>query len=174
MKRIVTATVNNQPGVLNRISGLFTRRDYNIESITVGVTENPAISRMTFVVNVDDESKAEQLTKQLNKQIDVIKVQDITDQPRIERELALIKVISSPQTRSELSGLIDPFRASVVDVGRDSLIIQVTGDSQKIEALIDLLRPYGIKEIARTGTTAFTRGSKKTANHDNKQVTYIN
>lgn len=158
MKRIVTATVNNHPGVLNRITGLFTRRDYNIESITVGVTDNPSISRMTFVVNVEDETKTEQLTKQLNKQIDVIKVQDITEQPKIERELALIKVVSTSQTRSELSGLIDPFRATVVDVSKDSLIIQVTGDSAKIEALIELVRPYGIKEIARTGTTAFTRG----------------
>lgn len=158
MKRIVTATVNNHPGVLNRITGLFTRRDYNIESITVGVTDNPAISRMTFVVNVEDEAKSEQLTKQLNKQIDVIKVQDITEQPKIERELALIKVISNPQTRSELTGLINPFRATIVDVSRDSLVIQVTGDSAKIDALLELLRPYGIKEIARTGTTAFTRG----------------
>lgn len=174
MKRIVTATVNNQPGVLNRITGLFTRRDYNIESITVGVTENPSISRMTFVVNVDDEAKAEQLTKQLNKQIDVIKVQDITDQPKIERELALIKVVSNPQTRSELAGIIDPFRASIVDVSRDSLVVQVTGDSQKIEALIELIRPYGIKEIARTGTTAFTRGSKKAGSQENKQVTFTN
>ncbi|WP_017756004.1 acetolactate synthase small subunit [Calidifontibacillus oryziterrae] len=167
MKRIVTATVNNHPGVLNRITGLFTRRDYNIESITVGVTDNPSISRMTFVVIVDDEAKAEQLTKQLNKQIDVIKVQDITDQPKIERELALIKVISNPQTRGELSGLINPFRATIVDVSRDSLVIQVTGDCAKIEALIELLRPYGIKEIARTGTTAFTRGLVKSQNSNN-------
>ncbi|WP_102345359.1 acetolactate synthase small subunit [Bacillus sp. Marseille-P3661] len=173
MKRIVTVTVNNRTGVLNRITGLFTRRDYNIESITVGVTENPSVSRMTFVVNVDDEGKAEQLTKQLNKQIDVIKVQDITDQSMIARELALIKVMSSPQTINELTGLIDPFRANIVDVSRDSLVIQVTGESQKIEALIELLRPYGIKEIARTGTTAFTRGITKKSSQESKQTAYL-
>ena len=172
-KRIVTATVNNHPGVLNRITGLFTRRDYNIESITVGHTETPDISRMTFVVNVDDEAKAEQLTKQLNKQIDVIKVQDITDQPMVARELALIKVLCSPQTRSEISGLIDPFRASIVDISRDTLVVQVTGDTQKVEALIDLLRPYGIKEIARTGTTAFTRGLTK-GNVESKTISMTN
>ncbi|HHY72798.1 MAG TPA: acetolactate synthase small subunit [Bacillus bacterium] len=174
MKRIVTATVNNHPGVLNRITGLFTRRDYNIESITVGVTENPSISRMTFIVHVEDEARAEQLTKQLNKQIDVIKVQDITDQPRIERELALIKVISNPQTRNELMGIINPFRASIVDVSRDTLVVQVTGDSQKIEALIELIRPYGIKEIARTGTTAFARGLIKSNGQENKQSAISN
>lgn len=171
MKRIVTATVNNHSGVLNRITGLLARRDYNIESITVGHTENPEISRMTFVVNVESESKAEQLMKQLNKQIDVIKVQDITDLPMVARELALIKVMSTPQVRSEISGLIEPFRSSIIDVSHDSMVIQVTGDTDKIEALIELLKPYGIKEIARTGTTAFTRGVKKL--NPEKQTQFI-
>jgi acetolactate synthase-1/3 small subunit len=172
-RRIVTALVNDRPGVLNRITSLFTRRDYNIESITVGHTETPNVSRMTFVVHVGDDGKAEQLTKQLNKQIDVIKVQDITDQAVVARELALIKVVSSPQTRSEISGLIDPFRASIVDISRETMVVQVTGEVDKIEALIDLLRPYGIKEIARTGTTAFTRGSIK-SNTELKPITLIN
>ncbi|HZG60732.1 MAG TPA: acetolactate synthase small subunit [Anoxybacillus sp.] len=163
MKRIITMTVNNRPGVLNRITGLFTKRHYNIESITVGHTEIEGVSRMTFVVNVEDERTAEQITKQLNKQIDVLKVTDITDQAIVARELALIKVAVNPALRNEVYTLIEPFRASIVDVSRESLVVQVTGESDKVEALIDLLRPYGIKEIARTGTTAFTRGSQKSA-----------
>jgi acetolactate synthase-1/3 small subunit len=156
-------TVNNRPGVLNRITGLFTKRHYNIESITVGHTEMEGISRMTFVVNVDDERIAEQITKQLNKQIDVLKVVDITDQAIIARELALIKVAVTSATRGEIYTLIEPFRASIVDVSRESVVVQVTGESEKIEALIDLLKPYGIKEVARTGTTAFPRGSQRAA-----------
>ncbi|NNU83188.1 acetolactate synthase small subunit [Geobacillus sp. BMUD] len=161
MRRIITMTVNNRPGVLNRITGLFTKRHYNIESITVGHTEIEGISRMTFVVNVDDERTAEQIIKQLNKQIDVLKVNDITDQAIVARELALIKVSAPPSVRQEIYTLIEPFRASIVDVSKDSLVIQVTGEPDKVEALIELLRPYGIKEVARTGTTAFTRGAQK-------------
>ncbi len=161
MKRIIIATVNNQSGVLNRITGMFTKRQFNIESITVGPSETAGISKMTFVVHVDSKNQLEQLVKQLHKQIDVLKVNDITDQAIVARELALIKVISNGQVRSELQGIIEPFRASVIDVSRDSMTVQVTGDSEKIEALIDLLRPYGIKELARTGITAFSRGSQK-------------
>ncbi|ASS98654.1 MULTISPECIES: acetolactate synthase small subunit [Geobacillus] len=161
MRRIITMTVNNRPGVLNRITGLFTKRHYNIESITVGHTEIEGVSRMTFVVNVDDERTAEQIIKQLNKQIDVLKVNDITDQAIVARELALIKVAAPPAVRQEIYTLIEPFRASIVDVSKDSLVIQVTGEPEKVEALIELLRPYGIKEVARTGTTAFTRGAQK-------------
>jgi len=162
MKRIITLTVNNQAGVLNRITGLFMKRQYNIESITVGHAEKPGISRMTFVVNVDDQNKLEQVIKQLNKQIDVLKVTDITDQAIVARELALIKVIiSAPQNRNEITSLIEPFRASIIDVSQNSMTVQVTGDSDKVDALIELLRPYGIKELARTGVTAFTRGTQR-------------
>jgi acetolactate synthase I/III small subunit len=161
MRRIVTATVRNQSGVLNRVTGVLAKRQFNIDSITVGRTENEGISKMTFVVYVEDDRQAEQLTKQLNKLIDVIKVADITDQAVVARELVLIKVLSNAQTRSEIGGLIEPFRASIIDVSRDSITIQVTGDTEKIEALIDLLKSYGIKEIARTGLTAFLRGSQK-------------
>lgn len=161
MKRIVVATVINQSGVLNRITGLLSKRRFNIDSITVGRTESEGMSKMTFVVNVEDESQVEQLTKQLNKQIDVIKVADITDQSIVARELALIKVLSNAQIRSEIVGLVEPFRASIIDVSRESMTIQVTGDTEKIEAIIDLLRPYGIKELSRTGLTAFLRGSQK-------------
>lgn len=161
MKRIVTARVNNQAGVLNRVTGLFSKRQYNIESITVGHTETPGVSKMTFVVHVKDKQDSEQLMKQLHKQIDVLKVSDITDQAVVARELALIKIVATSQTRSEIVGLIEPFRAGVIDVSRESVTVQVTGDSEKVEALIDLLKPYGLKELARTGITAFPRASQK-------------
>ncbi|MCD8500989.1 MAG: acetolactate synthase small subunit [Bacillaceae bacterium] len=172
MKRIITATVNNTSGVLNRITGMFARRNYNIESITVGHTEKPLISRMTFVVVVDSERRIEQVIKQLYKQVDVLKVQDITDEQIVSRELALIKVFTTPQQRGELAAVINPFRATIIDVGRETMTIQVTGEQQKIEALIDLLYPYGIKEMARTGLTAFKRGSRLPQN--DQKITLIN
>ncbi|MDQ0214727.1 acetolactate synthase-1/3 small subunit [Oikeobacillus pervagus] len=172
MRRIVTATVLNESGVLNRVTSLFTRRQFNIESISVGHSETEGISKMTFVVNVEDDRQVEQLTKQLNKQIGVLKVTDITDQAIVARELALIKVVSNAQTRSEINGVVDPFRASIIDVSKDSITVQVTGDSNKVEAIIDLLRPYGIKEIARTGVTAFPRGSQKTVT-EFKQISIL-
>ncbi|KAA0566927.1 acetolactate synthase small subunit [Rossellomorea aquimaris] len=172
-KRIVTALVHNRSGVLNRVTGLFTKRQFNIESISVGYTEVEGISRMTFVVNVEDDRKIEQLLKQLHKQIDVLKVSDITDQGVVARELALIKVLSTGQTRSEINGIVEPFRAAIIDVARDSVTVQVTGETSKIEAIIDLLRPYGIKEIARTGITAFARGNGKSVT-DLKQYSIVN
>jgi acetolactate synthase-1/3 small subunit len=162
MKRIITATVLNRAGVLNRVTGLFTKRNFNIESISVGHTESEDVSRMTFVVNVEHDNAAEQVIKQLNKQIDVLKVQDITDQAVVSRELALMKVASTPASRNELYAVIEPFRATIIDVSRDSLI-QVTGESSKIEAMIDLLQPYGLKEVTRTGTVAVPRGTQKAA-----------
>lgn len=164
MKRIISLTVLNRPGVLNRITNLFSKRNYNIESISVGHSEQEDISRITCVVIVENDGVIEQITKQLNKQIDVIKVTDITDQSVVARELALIKVGTTPNTRSEIYSLIEPFRASVIDVGKDSLVIQITGESDKIEAFIELIRPYGIKELARTGITAFSRGTQRAAN----------
>jgi len=169
MKRIITATVQNHSGVLNRITGLLQRRQFNIESISVGETETPGISKMTLVVEVSDHQKVEQLTKQLNKQIDVIKVSDITDKAIVARELALIKVASSAQLSTEIQGIITPFRASVIDISKDSMTIQVTGKPEKTDALIELLRPYGIKELAKTGMTAFLRGHQPQS-----QVTEIN
>ena len=147
MKRIVTATVHNRSGVLNRVTGLLAKRQFNIESISVGRTETEGVSKMTFVVEVEDDRKLEQLTKQLNKQIDVLKVSDITDKAIVARELAMVKVISNPQIRSEIQGIIEPFRASIIDVSKESVTVQVTGKSDKVDALIDLLRPYGIKEL---------------------------
>jgi acetolactate synthase I/III small subunit len=164
MKRIITATVQNRSGVLNRVTALLQRRQFNIESISVGPTELEGISKMTFVIEVEDEQRLEQVTKQLHKQIDVLKVSDITDKAIVARELALIKVASTSQLRSEINGIIDPFRALVIDVSKDSLAVQITGRPEKIDALIELLRPYGIKEIARTGLTAFLRGHQPQAN----------
>lgn len=166
MKRIITATVQDRSGILNRITGMLLRRQFNIESISVGQSEVPGISKMTLVVEVSDLQNLEQLTKQLNKQIDVIKVNDITDKATVARELALIKVSSSPQLISEIQGIISPFRASVIDISKDSIAIQVTGNPDKVEALITLLRPYGIKELAKTGVTAFLRGHQP----DNTEV----
>lgn len=164
MKRIITLTVQNRSGVLNRVTGMLQRRQFNIESISVGATETPGVSKMTLVVDVADEQKVEQLTKQLNKQIDVIKVSDITEKAIVARELALIKVASSPQLSNEIQGLISPFRASVIDISKDSITVQVTGKPDKTDALIALLRPYGIKELAKTGVTAFLRGHQPQAN----------
>ena len=160
MRRIITLTVMNRPGVLNRITNLFSKRNYNMVSITVGHSEVEDRSRITCIVNVESVQIAEQITKQLNKQIDVIKVQDITDQSVVARELALVKVAVLPATRSEIYSLIEPFRASIIDIGKDSLVIQLTGETNKIEAFLELIKPYGIKEIARTGTTAFARGTQ--------------
>ncbi len=160
MQRIITLTVRNRSGVLNRVTGMLHRRQFNIESISVGATETKGVSKMTLVVDITDPRKIEQLTKQLNKQIDVIKVSDITDKAIVARELALIKVTSSAQLNNEIQGLIQPFRASVIDISKASITIQVTGKPDKTEALIALLRPYGIKELSKTGVTAFLRGQQ--------------
>jgi len=160
MKRIITATVQNRSGILNRIAGMLHRRQFNIDSISVGRSETVGVSKMTLVVEVSDDQNLEQLTKQLNKQIDVIKVSDITDKAMVARELALIKVASNPQLNAEIQGVIAPFRATVIDVSKDSLSIQVTGKPEKIDALITLLRPYGIKELSKTGVTALLRGQQ--------------
>lgn len=174
MKRIITAHVRNRSGVLNRITGLLQKRQFNIESISVGRSEQEGISRITFIVDVEDSQKLEQVTKQLNKQIDVIKVSDITDKAIVARELALIKISSNAQLRGEIQSIIDPFRATIIDVSRDTLSIQVTGKSEKVEALIDLLKPYGIKDLARTGVTAFLRGQQPQASQDQASFSLLN
>ncbi|ANU14736.1 Acetolactate synthase small subunit [Planococcus halocryophilus Or1] len=162
MKRVITTTVINQSGVLNRVTGLLMKRQFNIESISVGHTEQPGMSKMTFVVNVEDKGKLEQLLKQLQKQIDVIKVNDITDKAMVMRELALVKVVVPPAVRSEVLSIVEPFRATVVDMSKNVTTFQVTGDPEKIEAFIDLMRPYGVKELTRTGVSAFVRETQKT------------
>ena len=157
----LSVLVANKPGVLTHVSGLFSRRGYNIDSLTVGVTENPDISRMTIVVH-GDEHVIEQVTKQLNKLIDIIKVVDISPQESVDRELALIKVNSDQASRAEVIQIVDIFRAKIVDVSAKSLIIEVTGSTDKIDALEELMRPFGIKEMVRTGKVALVRGARAT------------
>jgi len=158
-KHTLIALVEDKPGVLNRMASLFRRRGFNIESIAVGHSELPHLSRMTIVVN-GSASMLEQVRKQLDKVIDVIKVTDITESDMIARELALIKVKATPATRSEIMQIVDIFRANIVDVASDSVTIEVTGDEEKINSLFNLLRGFGIKEVARTGCIAMTRGSQ--------------
>ncbi|OWA34705.1 acetolactate synthase small subunit [Saccharibacillus sp. O16] len=157
-KHTISILVNDQPGVLQRVSGLFGRRGFNIESITVGQSEEPGLSRMVIVSTGDDKT-IEQIEKQLYKIIDVIKVVDLSANPMVGRELALIKVKSEPTARPEIMGLVETFRAAVVDIGTHSLMVQVVGDTEKIDAMIELLTPYGIRELSRTGVTAMIRGN---------------
>ena len=158
-KHTVSVLVENRFGVLSRVAGLFSARGYNIESLSVGETLDPAVSRMTLVVR-GDEFVIEQVTKQLHKLIDVIKVNDLTDDHHVERELVLIRVNAEPQHRAEILRTADIFRAKVIDVTAVSFILEATGDEMKLEALIELLRPMGIQEIVRTGKVAITRGPK--------------
>ncbi|MFD2327920.1 acetolactate synthase small subunit [Cohnella sp. GCM10020058] len=157
-RHTIAILVNDQPGVLQRVSGLFGRRGFNIESITVGTSEEPGLSRMVIVTKGDDHT-LEQIEKQLYKIIDVIKVVDIGSSPMVARELGLIKVGADPSARPEILGIVDTFRAAVVDISPTSLIVQVVGDTDKIDAMIELLKPYGIRELSRTGVTAMARGS---------------
>jgi len=157
-RRTIAVLVENKPGVLARVSSLFRRRGFNIESLAVGTTEREDISRMTIVVKGDDRT-LEQVMKQLNKLIEVIKVSDLSENS-VERELALIKVHAPPAKRSEIIEIANIFRARIVDVARDSFIIEITGDEDKINAFVDLMRQFGIKEMARTGKISMARGSK--------------
>ena len=157
-KHTITALVQDRPGVLNRVSSMFRRRGFNIASLAVGHSEIPDLSRMTFVVEGDD-AVVEQVTKHLHKLIDVIKVSDISDENVVSRELALIRVKANVHTRSEIMQIVDIFRANIVDVGSDSLIIEVTGDEAKVDSLQKLLRSFGLMEVMRTGTIAMDRGA---------------
>ncbi len=157
MKHTLVALVEDKPGVLNRVASLFRRRGFNIESIAVGRSELPHLSRMTIIVD-GTTTMVEQVRKQLDKVVDVVKVSDITAGDIIARELALIKVKATSSTRSEIIEIVDIFRASIVDVASDSLTIEVTGDEEKVKSLLNLLRGFGIKEIARTGRIAMTKG----------------
>ncbi len=153
----ITVLVDNKPGVLSRVSGLFSRRGYNIESLAVSITENPDLSRMTLVVN-GDEQEVEQITKQLHKLIDVSKVQDYLNTPIIARELALIKVNASVENRTALLQLVEVFRGRVVDMSEKTFVIELTGGNDKIDAFEKLLEPYGVRELVRTGRIAMARG----------------
>jgi len=150
--------MEDKPGVLNRVASLFRRRNFNIESLTVGHSETPGISRMTIVAEGDDPT-IEQVVKQLYKLINVTKVTDVTAEPTVIRELVLIKAHAAPDHRAEILQLVDIFRAQVVDVAANSLTIEITGNEDKVESFVALLRPYGIKEMVRTGRVAMLRGS---------------
>jgi len=158
-KHIISITVENKPGVLARISGLFSSRGFNIDSLAVGETDDPALSRMTIVAK-GDEATLEQIRKQLGKIIDVVKLQDFSGEDYVERDLALLKVNAPPAKRGEILQIVEVFRGKVVDVGQRHLMIELSGPEAKIEAMITLMRPYGLKEVARTGRIAMLRGVK--------------
>jgi acetolactate synthase-1/3 small subunit len=158
-RHTISLLVDNQPGVLSRIAGMFSGRGFNIESLCVAETVDPLVSRITLVTS-GDELIIEQINKQLNKLVNVIKVQDLTGTNFVERETALIKVKARPAQKAEILRLVDIFKCKIVDVNTTSYIIEVTGTGEKLEALLKLLKPMGIKEIARTGTSALARNKK--------------
>lgn len=159
-KHVISVLVNNRPGVLTRIAGLFARRGFNIDSLAVGETQDPEVSLMTIVATANDATQ-EQINKQLNKLIDVIKIVDITDVPSVLRELLLVKVSAPAAVRSEVIQVVDIFRAKIVDVSENAVTIEITGDESKLEAFLKLVAPYGILELARTGTIALVRAGAK-------------
>lgn len=161
----LTALVKNESGVLSRLSGLFARRGFNIDSLAVGETTDPKYSRMSIVVK-GDKGVLDQVVKQLNKQVDVISVKDLSRTEHVERELSLIKVHAGTDSRSEIIELADIFRAKVADVGKDYMIVEATGSAEKVEALENLLKEFGIEEMARTGRVVLERARKKEGQED--------
>jgi acetolactate synthase-1/3 small subunit len=168
-KYVLSVLVENHSGVLSKISGLFSRRGYNIHSLTVGVTEDPEISRMTIVI-LGDEYMLEQINKQLNKLVDVIKVVELYTNKSVYRELALVKVNSDINTKSSITETVNIFRSNIIDLDSKSMTVEITGDEEKISAFIKLMKPYGIKEIVRTGVTALERGNKSMEGIEGKFV----
>jgi len=159
MQHTITALVENKPGVLARVSGLFARRGFNIESLAVSITDDPSVSRMTIVVEGDD-TVLEQINKQLNKLIDVIRVVDYQGIPIVQRELAMIKVHAEPAARSEIMQIVNVFRAKIIDISDKTFTIEVTGSVEKVDAMEELLKAYGIQEMVRTGRIAMMRGAR--------------
>jgi len=159
MKHTIAVIVENKSGALTRIAGLFSRRSFNIDSLSVGATENPDYSRMTITVQ-GDRDVLEQVIKQLSKLINVIRVSELEPGESIERELAVIKVNADKESRSEIMQIVNIFRAKIIDVSHKSMIIEVTGDEEKINAIVQLLRQFGIKEMARTGKVSMVRGAR--------------
>jgi len=158
MRHVLSALVQNQPGVLAHVSGMFASRGFNIESLAVGETEDAHLSRITVVVNGDDRL-LEQIRKQLEKIVTVVNVLDISRADFVERDLMLVKINAPPSQRLELQGLVQIFRGRIVDVGADQMMVEISGQEKKIEAFIEALRPYGIRELARTGRIAMVRGN---------------
>ena len=161
----IVALVEDRPGVLNRIASKWRQRGFNIESLAVGHSEVAGLSRMTFVVDAAT-TDVEQVVKQVDKLVDVVHIEDITEDDMVSRELAMIKVHSTPQTRSEILQIVDIFRATIVDVTSESLIVEVTGDEAKLDSLLKLLAEYGIIELCRTGRIAMSRGNTRVAPED--------
>ena len=157
MNRTLVALVEDKPGVLNRVASLFRRRAFNIESLTVGHTEQPGVSRMTIVVD-SGRTDAQKVAQHLYKLVNVIQVEDVTERPAVVRDLALIRVRANSGTRSEVMQIVDTFRARVVDVGLETLMVEVTGTEEKVEGLVEVLRPFGVVEMVRTGRVAMVRG----------------
>ena len=162
MRHVLSALVQNVPGVLSHISGMLASRGYNIDSLVVGETENVHLSRMTFVV-MGDDNVLEQVRKQLEKIVTVVRVDDVSGQDNVERDLMLIKVAAEPDKRGEICELADIFRGRIVDVSPEMLMIEISGQEQKIESFIELMRPFGIQELARTGRIAMVRGTPRHA-----------
>jgi acetolactate synthase I/III small subunit len=158
-KHTISVLVENHFGVLARVSGMFSSRGYNIDSLCVGVTEDPAVSRMTVVVQGDDRV-LEQIIKQLHKMVEIIEVEDLTRSDFVERELVMVKVAADSKRRSEIIEITSIFRAKVIDVGSEAMVLEVTGDAGKVNAFVDMMRPFGIHEIVRTGQIAITRTAK--------------
>ncbi|MDI6857873.1 MAG: acetolactate synthase small subunit [Dehalococcoidia bacterium] len=156
-KHTIVALVENKPGVLNRIASKWRQRGFNIESLAVGHSEIPGLSRMTFVLG-GPAADVEQVTKQLYKVVDVVKISDLTEEEIVTRELALIKVNATDQNRGAIIEIVDIFRGEIVDVSPDSVVVEITGTEDKVDAAFEMLRPYGIRELARTGRVAVTRG----------------
>ncbi|MDW8223938.1 MAG: acetolactate synthase small subunit [Gemmatales bacterium] len=167
-RHVLSALVMNQPGVLAHISGMLASRGFNIDSLAVSETEDPSLSRMTFVV-MGDDAELEQVRKQLQKLITVVKVLDISGENYVERDLMLIKVKAPPEKRHEIFQIVETFRGRVVDIGHRVLMIEISGTEPKIEAFIELMRPYGILELARTGRIALVRGEKTAATWEDEE-----
>ena len=166
----LSVLVENQPGVLARIAGLFSRRGFNIESLAVGPTEHREISRMTIVVNVED-SPLEQVTKQLNKLVEVIKIVELDPEASVNRELVLVKVAASAETRGQVLDVVQLFRASVIDVASDAVTVQLTGNVGKIADLLKILEPFGIRELVQSGMVAIGRGSRSISERSLRPLT---
>ncbi len=160
MKHTLSVLVENKPGVLTRIAALFARRGFNIDSLAVGETEDPSLSRMTIAVDAQD-SPLEQVTKQLHKLINVIKITDLDPATSVERELVLMKVKAGSETRAEIMQIVEVFRGKIVDVSPGAFVVEVTGNREKIDAMLKLVRPFGLLELVRTGRIAMGRGSAK-------------
>jgi acetolactate synthase I/III small subunit len=159
MRHVISALVMNEPGVLARVAGMFSARGFNIDSLVVGRTENPQESRMTIVVNADDNT-LDQVRKQLAKLVEVVQVRDFKGTAYVERDLVLLTVSATPEKRTEIIEIVTLFRGRIVDVGKETLMVELSGTEEKLEACVELLKPYGIEELARTGVIAMARGTQ--------------